>query len=207
MALSFIEAAFPESFTILGHVLRPFSLGHSITLRRFDCAFMTGGDAYVQDLLLGIIVCSKTFEEGCKFFSDTRWPDRVFELGESLHKPTGALWWKKNPVIDWDEKMRLFGRYVDIGRKEPVIHYENGGAKSGIPWEEHMIQVMMKLGHKESEVYDMHLPKLQIRYITHLENASQGSIRFQTEDDRQMLAHVERMTAEFNSRTSGAAHG
>jgi hypothetical protein len=54
---------------------------------------------------------------------------------------------------------------------------------------------MLKLGHKIEDVYDVSLPLLWIRYFTHLESSSGGSIRFKTRDDYELEDMAAKMEA------------
>lgn len=59
----YLGAVIPLPVRVIGTRLKPFSLGHYMLLERSGCAFVCGGIPTIGDLLLGIVVCSSTYEE------------------------------------------------------------------------------------------------------------------------------------------------
>jgi hypothetical protein len=63
----------PNPYTILGVKLEPYSLGHYLIMQRFDCAFVsddTNRCGGIEDLLLGIAICSRTYDDFLAFIRD-----------------------------------------------------------------------------------------------------------------------------------------
>jgi hypothetical protein len=54
---------------ILGLELRPFCLGHYFLMEKYKCAFISevGGEVGFSDLLIGLLICSRTYEEFLEF--------------------------------------------------------------------------------------------------------------------------------------------
>jgi hypothetical protein len=67
---AFLKAAVPDPARILGVRLKPFSVGHNILLQREGCALVDGRPGQFSDLILGVSICSRTFEEAVAFLSN-----------------------------------------------------------------------------------------------------------------------------------------
>ena len=61
--LDFYQAAVPDGWQILGVRLKPLSLGHLILLHRYESAFVVGGIPTEADLVLSVLICSRTYED------------------------------------------------------------------------------------------------------------------------------------------------
>lgn len=73
---AYVTAALPPKYTIWGLDLKDICLGHYFLMKRFGSNYASDEEAQVDiiDLLIGIIVCSKTFEEGIAFFNQAPIP-------------------------------------------------------------------------------------------------------------------------------------
>jgi hypothetical protein len=60
-AAQFYRAARPEPPRIIGLQLRPYSLGHHITLHAYDSSFLFHDTPRFYDLILGVFICSQTW--------------------------------------------------------------------------------------------------------------------------------------------------
>lgn len=123
MIRAFIEALIPTPYRILGLRLRPFSLGHLMILRRFDCAYVTGEETTPGDLLLGLIVCSMTYEEAIDAIHCGRLVDEVERWGKVVSK---RRWFGLRAAKPFDlmEKSRLFVEYLAAGNRCPKAFYD-----------------------------------------------------------------------------------
>jgi hypothetical protein len=63
IAASIAQAALPDTHTVCGVRLRPFSIGHWLYLTRFNVSFVVSDSEThtLGDLLMGVIVCSDTW--------------------------------------------------------------------------------------------------------------------------------------------------
>lgn len=174
-------AAIPEPFRILGLALRPFSLGRYRLLRRFDCAFVSDGDAKasMDDLLLGVLVCSMRCDDCLKFIDS---PDRDSELkrwGKMIRKQI-----KREEDFDIYAKFNLFRQYLDVQHSIPKFWDETGDEESGggSHWS-HAIEVTLRseLGWSDEEICEQPITKALSDFFALKE--SRGLIRIMREDE------------------------
>lgn len=177
----YIEAAIPEPFVILGVPLRPFTLGALFLMRRFSCAY--GSDnpeqmASLQDLLLGISICSRSYKEYLEFIYDAAEFER-------WHKEWGKVVseMSKDPDFILLEKFELFNRYRRDGMKVPQVwHLEESSNTSGVHWSQVLLQFLMsELNYTEDDAMDMPLAKALHLFFAHLAQA--GVVEFMDDDE------------------------
>src|SRR4051794_3578091 len=108
----YVNATIPDPYTILGLRLRPFSLGHYFLFRRFNCAFGSDnpeGKGGIDDLLLALCICSRTYDEFLEFIQDgsqfQKWTAR---WGKAVVKQI-----KRERDFNMFEKFLLFKRYMN----------------------------------------------------------------------------------------------
>ena len=70
--LDYYQAAVPDGWQVLGVKLRPLSLGHLILLKRYGSAFVVGGIPTEADLVLSVLICSRTYEDGVELVESGR---------------------------------------------------------------------------------------------------------------------------------------
>jgi len=121
-ALEYFKAAVPDPWTILGLNLRPFSAGHLILLHRIESAFVAGGPINLDDLALSVLICSKTFEDGCALFNDLELNTFLVQWHEKLVEGGG---------LDFEEKVARFTEYMAEGQKCPGYIYKDGASEIG----------------------------------------------------------------------------
>lgn len=99
---AYISAALPTEFNIMGKHLLPYSLGHRLHMIKHGCNFAsdtnTGGS--IQDLILGIQICSRTYEHF------------IIWLREGTTITKQFLFFKWNNTITWDEDCRNQGKAI-----------------------------------------------------------------------------------------------
>ena len=68
---AYANVCVPEQYVVLGLKLKPLSLGHYLLMRRFGCAYASDTETNVTfgDLVLGVLICSMTFNEALEFFN------------------------------------------------------------------------------------------------------------------------------------------
>jgi hypothetical protein len=119
------QAAIPEPVQILGLRLKPFCLGHYFLLTRFDVAFVAdeSREATLQDLILGVLICSMTYEGFLAFLELPDYREQVQQWGAKMG-------------IDFElgEKVRIFNEYLAEASRQPVIVYECDTTTSGAHW-------------------------------------------------------------------------
>ena len=82
--LDYYQAAVPDGWQILGVKLRPLSLGHLILLKRYGSAFVVGGIPTEADLVLSVLICSRTYEEALELVESGRFKQEAKKLEKAL---------------------------------------------------------------------------------------------------------------------------
>ncbi len=60
----YAEACLPDRWRVLGRQLLPFSVGHNLLLERIQSPFAIGGKLQIEDLIIAVAICERTFEAG-----------------------------------------------------------------------------------------------------------------------------------------------
>jgi len=200
MEAAYFSAAIPEPYRILGLELKPLSLGRYKTLKRFGCAFVADGEAKatVQDLLLGLVVCSTRVDEflvslrsGEAEKDIRRWGRKVCPFAWLGMLPYIGKYWRKNHSFNIVEKMGLFKSYLEEGSKAPKYWDEStDNRQSGAHWS-HSLEVTLRgeLGWTEEEINESPLTKALADYFRYAE--SNGLVRLMTEDEIAMIETME----------------
>ena len=173
MFTDYANAFVPEPFRILGLRLKPFSLGHYLLLRRFNCAFVQDepGSATVDDLVLGVLICSLSQSAFLQFIEQKDFLKQM------------AAWGKKFGSVDFKEKADLFQQYLRQGLSEPDYITLRGTDSPGGDWAQSLkLTLTSKLGHTEAEAMDMPLSQALADYYKLAEN--EGVIRLITPEER-----------------------
>jgi hypothetical protein len=186
MSRAYPNAALPQPVQILGLKLKPLSLGHVILMKRHDVAFVAESDAVagIEDLIMGVLICSMTFDEWQKFeeseglFNEiTRWGRRVaFQLSR-----------RKGANFNILEKFCLFNEYVSTACRVPQMWIENEGqtSRTDTPWYVAVKMCLMgQLNYSQTEAMNCPLQQAILEYCRHAE--STGAIRLMTEDEIKM---------------------
>jgi len=121
----YLHSIIPEPVTILGQELRPFSLGHYLLLNRLECAFLSEDkEPLLGDLLLGLLVCSNTYEVAQDLL-------RRDDLGDDIKAWAGNV-----GEFEADEKAQLFSDYLSRAMEVPKFWTSGqaNGSKAGAPW-------------------------------------------------------------------------
>lgn len=176
---SYLEAAVPEPFTVLGRKLLPFSVGHQILLEKFGSSYALGyteAPGY-SDLILSVFICSHTFEENLKQLKSRHLSLRL------------KLWGWYCGKFDVIEAMLFFRKYLDAHTNWPKrfwIERGTGGSSSGSPFIQSLkVRLQKDLGYSEAEALNAPYQMALWNYLTNLEN--QGVIRLFSDRDEAML--------------------
>jgi hypothetical protein len=138
---TYAETCIPNRHTVLGLELKDLALGHYLLMRRYDCAYASDTETNVNltDLILGVLICSMTFEEANEFFN---LPPIKFWSVENL-KTFGRAWYLSRSlgttgyeIRCWSDKYikqvkrqkyynilseaKAFQRYLDEGNQMPI---------------------------------------------------------------------------------------
>src|SRR3954467_10158855 len=138
MSAAYFRAAIPEPFRILGLKLKPFSLGHYFTLKRFDSAFVADETrkATREELIFAVLVCSMDHRDFLEFIERPRAVEKECKR-----------WGKKCGIFDFPSKLELFKGYLAEGTKQPAFWIEeNDNEQSGSHWSQAVLSVLMSQG-------------------------------------------------------------
>jgi hypothetical protein len=183
MTASYDRAAIPEPFQILGLRLKPFCLGHFLLLRRFECGFVSEASAVAtrEDLLLGILVCSMSYEEFLDFLQEDNFLEQLRD------------WGKKAGLFDLKEKALLFQRYLTEGTEKPGVWFEEDGEESAAHWSQAVFNTLAgQLNASRSEALNMPLTQAFMDFYKHAEGL--GVISFMTEEEMELVESEEKLT-------------
>ena len=180
MDAAYLQAAIPEPYRILGIRLRSFSIGHLFLLHRHGCNFITAAKPpWIDDLILGILVCGLSYEEGVSIFNDQSATD------------TQIAKWRKTCLVrrffgipfgmvrvDWVEKANLFRQYLDDAMKIPKAFVEEKtGNSMGAPmWQTIRVSLLSQTSLTNSEILNMPLALAFWDYLTLGELKAQARI-------------------------------
>lgn len=172
MSASYIKAALPEPFTILGRKLRPFCIGHYKILARFDCAFVseTETQASREDLIFAVLVCSMRPPEFLAFIEQ---PD----FDEQL-----VAWGKAVGLFDLEEKVSLFQKYIKEHSAMPPFWEEESGKPGGGHWTQSVfLTLTSELGYTAEQADEIPLTLALHDFIKHAER--NGAVRLMTTEE------------------------
>lgn len=183
MSRAYPNAALPQPVQILGLKLKPLSLGHVILMKRHDVAFVAESDAIagIEDLLMGVLICSMTFDEWQKFEESDGFFNEIARWGR---KVSLQLCGKKGNGFNVIEKFGLFNDYVSTACKVPQMWIESGqqAARTDTPW---YVAVKMcltgQLNYSQSEAMNCPLQQAILEYCRYAE--STGAIRLMTDEE------------------------
>jgi hypothetical protein len=142
---NFLAAYIPETFTVLGKRLEPFSIEHGLWLQRLDCDPV---DTY-EKLITAVLVCSRPVDDIRATLDDSWlrlklwvWARRLGSYGRS---PLGI-----------QSAAELFWRYIaHYSQKPGVFSQEESAGLPGAPWLQHVRVTLIKHGWPPAYVASM----------------------------------------------------
>lgn len=190
MSAHIFAAAVPEPYRIFCIELLPFSLGRYQLLRRFECAFVAEEEtqATVEDLLLGLLVCSMRCREFLVWIQSKAAARELKAWGKRIRRQI-----KAEPHFNIYEKIGLFRQYLESSARVPKFWEEQShqANPSGSHWS-HSVEVTLRaeLGYTIEQIEETPLGKALGDYFKWAE--SQGLITIMTEEQ---IADLERSEA------------
>lgn len=174
---------------MLGLRLKPFSLGHYLLLQRFGCAFVqeTPGQATLEDLVLGVLICSMTHRAFLAFIEQKDFRKQVTD------------WGKRVGLTDYQEKAELFRQYLKQGLHEPdyISLKPQEDAKSD--WAQNLkITLMTRLNYSEDQALELPLSQALSDYYKLAE--SEGIIRLLDAEDLRTAAANSKAFEELEAK-------
>jgi hypothetical protein len=176
----YLKAAMPEPYIVLGVPLRPFCLGHILLMKRFDCRFGDDAEGFrgIEDLLLGIAICSRSYEDFQEFiYNPVEFESWVSKWGQVVERLS-------TEELDFNmfEKFMLFKRYMNEGTQIPAFFSSgDNGNPPTVHWTQSLLQALVaEMKFKESEALNMPLGKALQYYCQWLEK--NGAIELMNEE-------------------------
>lgn len=184
---TYVQSLLPDQYVILGVRLKPFCLGHIFLMRRFECKFSSddpdtmGG---IDDLLLAISICSRSYEGFLEFIDDTKefakWSKK---WGKWIVKEI-----KRNKQYNVIDQSHLFKEYMKTGIVIPKYWEQNtdNSIKSGAHWTQSIFNVLVgHLGYTQSEALNVSVAKAFNDYYKYLE--TMGVVNLMRDDELELI--------------------
>lgn len=135
MDAAIVRCYLPPRTQVLQVLLRPFSLGHLLTLHKIGSPYIVGGEVTVLDLFASVHICTLTWEECQEFTVESH------EWAESFRG-----WIKKVGNVDFAQKSKLFEEYLREGLRVPDYSYEEqDGQQTAEIWTPPVHRVRLRL--------------------------------------------------------------
>lgn len=190
----YYECAVPTRYRVLGLRLKPFCLGHRLNLIRLQSPFVFGEQSIAtnRDLLLALMICACSFEEGQEFLSS---PSAIKREIRRWDKMVGRRWWIFARKVDWAEAKRLFLEILREASLQPKVWRRTETAEGslvevGAP-EELALRVSLLGKMTQSEIMNAYLPSVWFDYYA-LREREEGRKIFYTHQDQ-----LDQMEAEM----------
>ena len=184
--LDYYQAAVPDGWQILGVKLRPLSLGHLILLKRYGSAFVVGGIPTEADLVLSVLICSRTYEDAVELVESGRFKQEAKKLDKALRV-----------CGDVQARCEWFNDYINEGLDGPKLwQKENKGKSLGAPPEQVIkCALMSKLGFSESEVLNraFSLSLWDMATVAEMD----GSLRIFSEEDARLQEQAKELERQI----------
>ncbi len=181
MSAAYVQAAIPEPFRILGLKLKPFSFGHYLILKRFDCAFVSEVQASAtrDDLIFCVLVCSMSHDEFLKFIERK-------DIIKQIRK-----WGRRIGWFDLKEKALLLQQYIDQGTQQPKFWILKEDDKpGGAHWSQVIATTLRgKVGYTRDDLMNCPLTQAFSDFYKHAEEC--GVIRLMTEAEAEAVKESE----------------
>lgn len=195
---SYVDAAVPEPFTVLGLRLRPLSIGHILLLHRLESPFVVADSPPITigDLAIACLICSKTFAEGVALLDDESLPRSLHQWG--LYTTNQHGWRRFCPwlyrQIDLKSKMDLFSDYLKYHFETPTYSVEDGKARgiNAPAWQVIRVVLLSKTNLTETEIFDRPYRLCIADFLTL--RAIEGQLNF---EDQSELEEAQRQANEF----------
>jgi len=196
---TYVDAAIPEPFTILGLRLRPLSIGHLILLHKLESPFVRDDliDSFsIGDLALGCLICSGTYADGRALLDDEHLDRKLFQWGLRATNQHGWRIWCRwlYEAIDLKTKMSLFLDYLKYHICIPYYSVEQGKSRAirAPAWQVIKMVLLSQTNLTESEILDRPYRLCMTDFITL--RAIEGQFNFEDAED---LEELQRLANDF----------
>jgi len=181
----YLEILVPDRFTVLGLELKPLSVGHILLLEKFGCLEPKDEGEFV----LAVLICSQRPQDVPATLDD-RW------LWLKVR-----LWFWRLGAFDWNEKAKIFSKYIEAHTATPAFRSlnERGSSleHSGTPHVQHVrVTLMSKLNYAPTEAWEVGFGQAMFDYLTYHEN--EGAVEILDREHRaEMREEADRLHHEL----------
>lgn len=119
----YLGAVLPLPARVLGNKLQPFALGHRLILERLGSPFVSDGPVEISDLIVGIIVCSRS--------PQAAW--RALDSWCSVFHARTLGWRARLSGADYLSCVAAFRAYVEAGSKMPSFWQKDNRKRLAVP--------------------------------------------------------------------------
>jgi hypothetical protein len=163
----------PQAHCVLGTMLRPFSLGHRLLLRKVKSPLLYSTEASDDDLALAVFICASRFPEVQESLVRGDW-ERDFKAWLKQLKPR---FWQPSRFNHEDE-LKKFLAYFNEGNALPPLWRDD--VRSGIeftaPGECLLLCKLTGAGFDTAEVLEGYLPFMRYCFYTITELSQADSL-------------------------------
>jgi len=153
----------PEPKTVLGTLLRPFSLGHHLLLEKLGSPYAAQpyADADADDLALAVFVCAAPYSETLRAIFRAEWTGEFKRWAKSIRR------WRR-PRFDHATEAAKFAEYLTDGYARPPVwrHETKNAVQLSAPWECLLKVRLVQGGFSEIEALEKYLPAAWYDYYT-----------------------------------------
>jgi len=211
-----VDTLAPDPFIVLGHKLKPLSMGHLILFRKAGLWWLDreANTFTLEDLSLGVLICSRTFQEGFDALDNPDLKPAMAAWGREV----GGNRWRdrilRRPGRDIGVAVSLFVDYLREGIKRPEVHCKQDGSIAVSIPEIQAVRVFL-LGEtslRDTEILDRSWRLSVLDYLT--AKAMEGQVEFVSGDvyatayEMAKDLHEQRQAAgEAKKKTTGNMKG
>jgi len=164
---AFIQALTYSPPSVLGRQLCAFSSWHGILLEAADSPYIVGGIPKLDDMVLGVWVCSRSYADGWAGATDIA---AVSEWGKNLKDH------------DFPKALATFGEYITASFMGPEYWSSGSGSSIRAPYMWHLATFgMMHLHLTDVEAWDYPIARMVCHYACKSE--SEGNKDLISNDD------------------------
>lgn len=155
----------PEPRTVLGTLLRPFSLGHHLLLQKTGLPF--AGQPYAKsephELALGVFICAASHGDTVRSMFRGEWESEFLRWNKSIGPRL-----LRRARFKHDTEAKKFADYLSDGYAKPPVyrHQVPESVTLSAPWECLLKCRLVQAGFSESEVLEKYLPAAWYDYFT-----------------------------------------
>lgn len=164
LSADYCKAARAEPPTCIGLRLRPYSLGHDVTLRAYNSSVLSANPVY-SDFILAVFICSRTWVEWSEWKDSWKLPIWL------------KLWGWCAGRFNIEKEWKKFEQYLAEGRQCPEVNVPDQSREMSGAWESRLkIFLIEKLRLSYEQAADYPLALAWQDYCAHGEESGRVSI-------------------------------